>query len=177
MAAMWQNLRYAFRALVSSPQYAIIATVTLALAIGVNASIFSMVNQVLFADLPMENPDEVYWVWSLNTEVAQSDITTLSLADFQDYRERTRSFESLAALSQDQMILTGQDQPERITVARVTANLMQVWGDQPTLGRAFVEGEDRLRRARALGNITSADRTRIRAGADPRASRARPRRR
>ena len=142
MESMWQNLRYAVRALVRSPQHAIIATVTLALAIGVNTSIFSIVNQVIFVDLPMEDPDEVYWVWSLNTEVAGSDITTVSLADFQDYRERTRSFESLATLIQDQMILTGQDQPERITVARVTANLMQVWGDQPTLGRAFVEGED-----------------------------------
>ncbi len=142
MASMWQNLRYALRALTGSPQHTIIATVTLALAIGVNTSIFSIVNQVIFVDLPMEDPDEVYWVWSLNTEVAQSDITTVSLADFQDYRERTRSFESLATLIQDQMILTGQDQPERITVAQVTANLMEVWGDQPTLGRAFVEGED-----------------------------------
>ncbi len=142
MEAMWHNFRDAVRALVGSPQHTIIATVTLALAIGVNASIFSLVNQVLFVDLPMEDPDEVYWVWSLNTEVAQSDITTLSLADFQDYRERTRAFESLAALQQDQMILTGQDQPERITVARVTANLMRVWGDQPVLGRGFVEGED-----------------------------------
>ena len=77
MDSMWQNLRYALRALAGSPQHAIIATVTLALAIGVNASIFSMVNQVLFVDLPMENPDEVYWVWSRNTEVAQSDMTTL----------------------------------------------------------------------------------------------------
>ena len=142
MESLWQNCRYAVRALVGSPQHTIIATVTLALAIGVNTSIFSVVNQILFIDLPMENPEEVYWVWSLNTEVAQPDFTTLSLADFQDYRERARSFESLAVLQQDQMILTGQGQPERITVARVTANLMGVWGDQPVLGRTFVEGED-----------------------------------
>ena len=111
MESMWQNLRHAVRTLIGSPQHTIIATVTLALAIGVNTSIFSIVNQVLFVDLPMEDPDGVYWVWSLNTEVPQSDILPLSLADFQDYRERTRSFESLAALQQDQMILTGQDQP------------------------------------------------------------------
>ena len=62
MESLWQTLRYAARSLIGSPQHTIIATVTLALAIGVNASIFSVVNQVLFVDLPMEDPDEVYWV-------------------------------------------------------------------------------------------------------------------
>jgi putative ABC transport system permease protein len=138
-----QDLRYAVRSLAKSPQYASIATFTLALAIGVNTSIFSLVNQILFIELPMEDPQEVYWVWSVNNE-ARSDITPLSLADFRDYRERARSFESLAALVQDQMILSGVDRPERITVARVTANLFEVWGDQPVLGRAFAPGEDQI---------------------------------
>ena len=141
MERMFQDLKYSVRALIKSPQHTVIATLTLALAIGVNTAIFTLVNQILFIDLPMEDPDEVFWVWQVNTE-GQSDISSMSLANFQDFRDRTRSFESLAAMWQDGMILTGVDQPERITVARVTANLMDVWRDQPTLGRGFVMGED-----------------------------------
>jgi predicted permease len=125
-----------------SPQHAIIATVTLALAIGVNTAIFSLVSQVLFIELPMEDPDEVYWVWSRNNETGV-DMTGASIADFLDFRERTRSFEDVAAVNQVGMILTGLEQPERITVAQVTANLSDVWGDQPVIGRSFLQGEDR----------------------------------
>ena len=141
MERWFQDFKYSVRALLKSPQHTIIATLTLGLAIGVNTAIFSLVNQVLFIDLPMEDPDEVYWVWQVSTET-QSGITSMSLPNFQDFREQTRAFESIAAMQQDPMILTGVDQPERITVARVTANLMEVWRDQPTLGRGFVVGED-----------------------------------
>ena len=141
MERWFQDFKYSVRALLKSPQHTIIATLTLGLAIGVNTAIFSLVNQVLFIDLPMEDPDEVYWVWQVSTET-QSGITSMSLPNFQDFREQTRAFESIAAMQQDPMILTGVDQPERITVARVTANLMDVWRDQPTLGRGFVVGED-----------------------------------
>ena len=128
-------------AVMKSPQHTIIATLTLGLAIGVTTAIFSLMTQILFIDLPMEDPDEVYWVWHVNQET-QSDITPLSLPNFQDFRDQSRTFESLAALEQTGMILTGVDQPERITVARVTADLMDVRRDQPTLGRGFVVGED-----------------------------------
>ena len=141
MERWFQDLKYSVRALLKSPQHTIIATLTLGLAIGVNTAIFSLVNQILFIDLPMEDPDEVYWVWQVNM-VGQSDITAMSLPNFQDFREQTRTFESIAAMVQDPMILTGVDEPERIIVARVTANLMDVWRDQPTLGRGFVVGED-----------------------------------
>jgi putative ABC transport system permease protein len=136
-----QDLKYSIRSLAKSPQHAIIATLTLGLAIGVNTAIFSLVNQILFIELPIEDPDEVFWVWQLNAET-RSDITGLSLPNFQDFQDRTRTFESVAALVQTPMILSGVDQPERIVTAQVTANLPEVWGDQPVLGRAFVEGED-----------------------------------
>jgi len=136
-----QDLKFSVRSLLKSPQHTIIATVTLALAIGVNTAIFSLVSQVLFIDLPMENPEELYWVWETNAE-SRSDVVPMSLPNFQDFRERTRSFESVGALLQSPMILSGIDQPERITVAGVTANLLDVWQDQPVLGRGFVEGED-----------------------------------
>ena len=141
MKRWFQDLKYSVRALLKSPQHTIIATLTLGLAIGVNTAIFSLMNQILFIYLPMEDPDEVYWVRHVNQET-QSDITPLSLPNFQDFRDQSRTFESLAALDQEGMILTGVDQPARITVARVTADLMDVWRDQPTLGRGFVVGED-----------------------------------
>lgn len=136
-----QDLKYAVRSLLKSPQHTLIATGTLALAIGVNTAIFSLVSQILFLELPIEDSEEVFWVWHNNPETG-SDITPLSIANFQDFRDRSRSFESLAALVQSPMILTGVDRPERITVASVTANLTEVWGDEPVLGRGFVAGED-----------------------------------
>lgn len=63
MERMFQDLKYSVRALIKSPQHTVIATLTLALAIGVNTAIFTLVNQILFIDLPMEDPDEVFWVW------------------------------------------------------------------------------------------------------------------
>ncbi len=141
MERWFQDLGYSVRTLLKSPQHTIIATMTLGLAIGVNTAIFSLVSQILFIDMPMEDPDEVYWVWQINTE-GSSDITSLSFPNFHDLRERSRTFESLGAMRQEAMILTGVDQPERITVAHVTANLMEVWRDQPTIGRGFTTGED-----------------------------------
>jgi predicted permease len=136
-----QDVRYAARSLVRSRSHAVIATLTLALGIGVNTAIFSLVNQIIFLDLPMEQPDELAWVWSVNQSIA-SDINGLSVPDFQDLRERARSFESLAAFVQEPAVLSGLDDPERITIARTSTNLMEVWGTSPVLGRGFVAGEE-----------------------------------
>jgi putative ABC transport system permease protein len=141
MGKWLQDLKYSVRSLLGNKLYAGVAIMTLALGIGVNTAVFSLVSQIIFLDLPMENADELAWIWTVNQETA-SDITPLSLPNFQDIRERSRSFQSLSAMVQRTVILSGTDQPQRITVASATSNLLDVWGARTTIGRSFLPGED-----------------------------------
>jgi len=142
MRTIGQDLRYAFRTLWNSPAFAIVSTLTLALAIGVNTSIFSLVSAIIFADLPMLESARVQVVRGVNAEL---EITrdSVSPADYMDLVERSRSFESLSALSSGQWVLTGGDQPIRVSGLRFTVGLLETWKLPPVLGRSFAEGEDR----------------------------------
>ncbi len=142
MELLTQDLRYGLRALWNSPGFAIVSTLTLALAIGVNTAIFSLVSVIVFADLPMQDSETVHLIRSANAEL---DITqgSLSAADYLDLVERSRSFESTAALSSAQWVLTGLDEPRRISGIRFTVGLTENWRLPPILGRSFIEGEDR----------------------------------
>jgi putative ABC transport system permease protein len=142
MEALLQDLRFGLRALWKSPGFAVVSTVTLALAIGVNTSIFSLVNAIVFADLPMQESPTVALVRGTNAEL-QIDQGSVSPADYLDLVERSRSFESLTALTEGQWILTGLDQPLRVTGLEITAGLLEAWKLPPVIGRGFAEGEDR----------------------------------
>ncbi|MCA9736467.1 MAG: ABC transporter permease, partial [Gemmatimonadetes bacterium] len=142
MRSLRQDLLYGLRSLARSRMFSVVAVLTLALAIGVNTSIFSLVNVIVFADLPMQEVETATVLRTRNPalEVEQGGI---SLPDFLDVSERARSFEALTALADDQWVLTGADVPTRVGGYRITANLMEAWGLQPLAGRGFAAGDDR----------------------------------
>ena len=142
METIRQDLRYGLRALWNSPGFAIVSTLTLALAVGVNTSIFSLVSVIVFADLPMQESATVHVVRGVNAEL-EIDQGSVSPADYMDLAERSRSFESLTALTEGQWILTGADDPIRVNGLQFTAGLIESWKLPPLLGRSFAEGEDR----------------------------------
>ena len=141
MGPLWQDLRYGLRSLRRNKLFAAVATLTLALAIGVNTSIFSLVNVIVFADLPMNDSETMTLIRSVNPGLGV-DQGSVSLADYFDLAERNTSFEELTALTEDQWVLTGADEPIRITGYRTTANLLGTWRLPPILGRDFAAGED-----------------------------------
>ena len=141
METLVQDLRYGLRSLRRNKGFAAIATLTLALAIGVNTSIFSLVNVIVFADLPMQNSETVSVVRGVNPGLGV-DQGSVSVPDFLDLLERSTSFDQLTALTEDQWVLTGDAEPVRVRGYRASANIFDAWQLPPVLGRAFAEGED-----------------------------------
>src|SRR5438552_945406 len=124
-----------------SPGFTAVAVLTLALGIGANSSIFSVVNAVLLRPLPYEDPDRIVWV----TEVvpAFNNAEHVSGPDFLDWREQNEVFEQIAAYDSGEINLTGGDEPERIRCGRVSARFFSLLGVRPAMGRAFLDEEDR----------------------------------
>ena len=139
METVIQDVRYAARSLARTPAFAAMATVTLAVAIGVTTAIFSIVNVVAFSELPWPNSDQLGFVWSVDVS---DPVPGMSYPDFVDIRERQRSFQDLAALEPGQWILTGRGEARRMAGFRVTSNLPEEWDLQPVLGRSFAPEED-----------------------------------
>jgi putative ABC transport system permease protein len=139
METIHQDLRHALRSLGRTPGFTGLATLTLAIAIGVTTAIFSIVNVVAFSELPWQDPDRIAFVWSSDASLQDMAI---SYPDFVDIRERQRSFQGLAAMRPGQWVLTGGEEPRRIAGFRVTANLPEEWGVRPTVGRVFTADED-----------------------------------
>lgn len=140
METLRQDLRFALRSLRKSPGFAVVAILTLALAIGVNTSIFSLVSALVFPDLPMRGTETAVIVRGVNPELG-IDQGSVSSADYLDLVERSGSFESLSALTEDGWVMTGTDQPERISGIRMTPGTTESWRLPPVLGRSFTEDE------------------------------------
>ncbi|HSM61835.1 MAG TPA: ABC transporter permease [Longimicrobiales bacterium] len=140
METLKQDLRYAVRALRRGPLFAVVATGTLALAIGVNTAIFSLVSVIVFAELPMRDTEAVAVVRAVNPELGL-DQEGLSVPDFVDLAERVTSFEEIGALTEDRWVLTGGGEPVRVTGYRISANTLDMWRLPPTLGRSFTREE------------------------------------
>jgi putative ABC transport system permease protein len=134
-----QDFRYALRQLAKRPGFAAVALLTLALGIGANTAMFSVVNTVLLRPLPYDAEDRVVVVWN---RLTVSDRISLSEPELTDYREGVASFEELAAYRTVDSNLTGGTEPERVSAAGVTANLFTALGSEPMLGRAFTVSED-----------------------------------
>jgi putative ABC transport system permease protein len=134
-----QDLRYGARALRRQRTFAVIATVTLALGIGANAAIFSVVNAVLLRPLPWNDPDRAVMIWSRWTAF---DKTWVSEGEVLDYRRRTQTMSEVAAWGDGQVNLTGEGDPERVSAANVTANVFSTLGVAPMVGRTFTAQED-----------------------------------
>ncbi len=134
-----RDLRFSVRALRRTPGFVAVVLVCLAVGIGANAAIFSVVNAVLLRPLPYPRADRIVRAYeTLN----QSGIGSVSFANYRDWVARSRSFEQLAAAQSSAANLQGTTEPERIPAIRVTANYFAVFGVPPLLGRTFAAGED-----------------------------------
>lgn len=135
-----KDVGYAARALRRSPGFAAVAIVTIALGIGANAALFSVVQGVLLAPLPYEQPEELVMLWG---EMVNRDVYDFphSPPDFLDYREQADRLEELAGVMTWQVALTGDGDPERISAGVVTPNFFRTMGVEPLLGRDFTEAD------------------------------------
>src|SRR3979411_2908109 len=97
MNSFWQDLRFGARMLLKQPGFTLVAVITLALGIGANTAIFSVVNAVLLRPLPLKDPERLAMVWNKGAEAAGGDHTPLAVADLLDWRAQNRSFESIGA--------------------------------------------------------------------------------
>jgi predicted permease len=138
---MMADLRYALRALARSPGFTLAVVLTLALGIGANSAIFSVVYGVLLRPLPYAAPERLV---NLYGRYPQFGRTSTSLPDFQDWRAGTHSFEQLAGRHSGAFVLTGEGEPERVIADRVTSNFFATLGVKPLLGRAFLPAEDKM---------------------------------
>jgi predicted permease len=137
---VWQDLRYCARILMKQPGFTSFAALTLALGIGANTAIFSIVNAVLLHPLPFAEPERLMWFGAWVGADKEQGVTP---ADFLDYREQSRSFTQIAASVFDgiPMNLSGAGEPEPVMGVYVTANYMDVFGVKPALGRTFAAEE------------------------------------
>jgi len=138
MDTLRQDIRYAIRRLIKSPGFTTVALLTLALGIGANSAIFSVVNAVLLKPLPYENPSELVGVYHLS----EGRRATMSGPNFYDVKQQSKTLQDVAAIARGRTILTGRGEPVRLDVARVSASLFDLLGVSPTLGRAFVAGDN-----------------------------------
>jgi putative ABC transport system permease protein len=140
MLQLLHDLRLAIRALARRPAFCAVVIATLALGIGANSAIFSVVNAVLLKPLPYRAPDELTLIWS---RWSNFDKTWLSEAEFLDYERMTRLFKNAAAWGDNgEVALTGTEGPESVAAMQMTANLPEVVGMAPALGRTFSADED-----------------------------------
>jgi predicted permease len=134
-----RNIRYALRGLRNSPGFTLVAVITLALGIGVNATIFSMVNAVLFRPLPVESPDELVSVYGHTATSASHD--ALSYPNYLDYREQTETLDGLMAHVNFFANLSVRGSSELVVGEAVSDNYFDVLGVAPAIGRAFADEE------------------------------------
>src|SRR5258708_27555084 len=141
------DLRFGIRALRNHPAFAIIAVLTLALGIGANTAIFSVVEGVVLAALPYPQPDRLVMVLQSRPTLKQLGI---SYPDFQDWQRGARSFEQMAALTWRSYDLIGPGTSEHLTGMEVSSGFFATMGVKPVLGREFSPSEDRPNEARTV---------------------------
>jgi putative ABC transport system permease protein len=139
MGALLQDVRFGLRMLAKNPGFTAVAVLTLALGIGANTAIFSLVNAVLLRPLPF--PDSRQLVLGLG-RTSQVSRTAISYPDFEDWRKQSRSFSALSLLIPQSVNLTGKERPDRVRGAFVSANFFSMLGVPPAMGRDFLPGED-----------------------------------
>ncbi|MEM7049903.1 MAG: ABC transporter permease [Acidobacteriota bacterium] len=137
-----RNLKLALRSLRKSPAFTGIALLTLALGIGANAAIFSVVNAVILRPLPYDDPERIAVLW----EEKDGRPWTISPPNFLDWREQNQTFESMALVHPAYLTLTGGDEPERLLAMQVSHDFFAALGAQPNPGRGFLPLEDQAGR-------------------------------
>ncbi|MGH9768589.1 MAG: ABC transporter permease, partial [Blastocatellia bacterium] len=161
---MIQDLRYGVRMLLKHPGFTLIAVITLALGIGANTALFSVVNALLLRPLPLPQPERLVQVWEFDRQSDNKEFP-VALPNLVDWRAQSQSFAQLAAYSYTSFSLTGNDGPERISALSVTANYFKVIGVTPAQGRDFSDEDGRPGEPRRV--ILNHGSWRRRFGADP----------
>jgi len=141
MESLLMDVRYGLRSLVAKPSFTIIAVMALALGIGANTAIFSLVNGVLLKPLPYKEPSKLVRIWE---KWGGFDRGSVSYLNFVDWRDQNKSFEKMATYRWAGYNLSGGQEPERIFGRTVSAEFLSVLGVSPALGRDFAPEEDRL---------------------------------
>jgi predicted permease len=139
MGTLWQDIRYGARTLWKSPGFTLVAVLALALGIGANSAIYSVVNAVLLRALPYENPERLVMLWEQHP---QSGRMGAAGANFVEWQRQATAFEALTLFTQSSFDLTGDGEAERIQGTRATAGFFDVIGGRPALGRTFRPGDD-----------------------------------
>jgi putative ABC transport system permease protein len=144
MNALWKNVRYGMRVLAKSPGFTVVAVLTLALGIGANAAIFSVVYSALLRPLPFYQPDRLVTLGEGRIQTRDNDQASRNSShpDFVDWQKSAKSFASLTAYGFDNFTLIGNGEPKSVFAIQAMPNFFATLGVKPALGRAFVDGED-----------------------------------
>jgi putative ABC transport system permease protein len=149
MGTLLQDLRYGARMLMKKPGFTLIAVLTLALGIGANTAIFSVVNAVLLRPLPFVDDEQLVMIWGKLPSAGIQRLFT-SVPEYLDYRERTTAFAQVGMYGGTDFTLTGSGDAERLNGALVSANLLSLLGVNPLFGRHFLAEENEPERARVV---------------------------
>jgi len=166
---MLNDIRYGLRQLIKHPAFTIIAILTLALGIGANTAIFSVVNAVLLKPLPFPEPDQLIALGNIDTrQKGETDLNALSYPDFFDFRDQNRTLASVAVYRDRSFALTSEEGATSLPGLKVSAEFFDVLGIKPQMGRAFVrEDEQAGGGAGGFKVIISGDFWQKHFGADP----------
>src|SRR5437763_8756434 len=142
MTALLQDLRYGIRMLAKNSGFSAVAVLALALGIGANTAMFSVINGVLMRPLPFKDPGQLYTLWERNLKMGYEQ-NPPAAANFRDWRDRNKVFEQMAEFDAARTFnLAGTANPERVDGAAVSPALFGLLGVEPVLGRTFSPGED-----------------------------------
>src|SRR5712692_8692613 len=136
----WRDARYGARMLRRNPSFAAVVVLTLALGIGANTAIFSVVDSVLLKPLPYPSPERLVW---LGESHAKAEGISVTWGNFRAWQKYNRSFEDMAAFQMDHFTLTGRQEPLFTRAGEVTSDFFGLVGTKPVLGRVFTDEEDR----------------------------------
>jgi predicted permease len=149
MGTFWQDVQYGFRMLLKRPGFTLVAVLALALGIGANTAIFSVVNAVLLRPLPFDKPERLVVLWGSAPQYG-FDILPATAAESVEWREQSHAFEQVAAFKSWSWNMSGINGPEQVWGARVNASLFPALGVKPVLGRTFLPEEDRVGGAKVV---------------------------
>src|SRR5688572_11008876 len=135
-----RDLRYGARALLRTPGFTAVATLTLALGIGANTAIFSVVNAVLLKPLSYHEPDRLVFVWERNTAIGK-DRDFVAAPNYLDWKAQNAVFEALGAYRTGGFAMTGVGEPERVTAVFLSSSMFRVLGVEPLVGRTYTQEE------------------------------------
>ncbi len=142
LESFFADIRFALRMLGKSPGFTAVAILTLALGIGANTAIFSVVDAVLLRPLPYEQPGRLVTVSESNQHNDPATRNAVAPGNFLDWRDRNHVFEQIAAVNLPGYTITGTDRPERVLGAAISAGMLQLLGLRPALGREFAPADD-----------------------------------